>query len=253
MALYATGTKGYIGSKLRYSIPLFVDLTDSKTYAQVGLESKSTVIHLAAIVGAQQVLEKPEVAYAVNVDGTIRFAEYLKDTSDTRFLYVSTSHVYKYSESKHTENSLTEPMSLYAKQKLQAEIYLKEVFANEPERLLIARVFSILGESMPEGTLGWAIERASAQNPVRCSDDVRDFHTALEVTQLLERLAIKTWKFQTVNVTSGNSQSVREAGMALRKNLGLSNKEDFFLPGNSKVPQNCGDNTRLRKTLLIKD
>ena len=253
MPLYATGTTGYVGSKLRYSIPLFIDLTDSKTYSHLSLGSKSTVLHLAAIVGAEKVLENGELAYAVNVDGTVRFAEYLKETSDTRFLYVSTSHVYKYSGSKHTENSLTEPMSFYAKQKLQAEIYLKELFVKEPERLLIARVFSILGKGMPEGTLGWAIERASAQNPVMCSDDIRDFHTALEVAQLLEKLAINSWSFQMVNVTSGNSKSVRDAGIALRKNLGLSIEEDIFLPGNSKVPQNCGNNTRLKKMLQIED
>lgn len=249
MFIYATGTTGYIGSHLRDSIPLIVDLSDRSSFSELKLKPKSTLIHLASIVGVQRVMEDSKLAYQVNVEGTVRLAENLRNHNDTRLIYVSTSHVYKYSGSKHSEDSETEPMSEYAKQKLEAELRLRELYADAPHKLLIARVFSILGQSMPRGTLGWAIERANLDNPIRYSDDMRDFSTAAQVAGLLEKLANKDWHNPILNVCSGVCRSVRSAGIELRKNLNLRDDENIFLPGNSSIPQNCGDNRLLIETL----
>lgn len=248
MTIYATGTSGYIGSKLKNSIPLEIELSDEKTFARCSIFSSSTVIHLAAIVGVQQVLEDPVLAQKVNVDGTLNFAEYLMKNTDSRFIFVSSSHVYKASNNRHTEISPLEPMSLYAEMKVETEKRLKETFSNEPQRLLIARVFSILGGNMPPGTLGWTIERATTEKPVKNSDDLRDFSTAEETANLLESLAVANWLSTTINVCSGTCRSVREAGRALRRELDLGDDDNVFLAGHSSVPRTCGDNSLLVKT-----
>ena len=249
MSIYATGTSGYVGSKLRNSTPIHIDLTHPKTFTELTIPPGSTIIHLAAIVGVHQVLKDPVLAYKVNVEGTLQFAEYIRNETDARFIYVSSSHVYRESNTKHTEASTVEPKSLYAKQKLEVEEYLKESNKNAQERLLIARVFSILGRDMPQGTLGWAIEQANLEAPIKNCDDLRDFSTAEEIGEKLEQLARTSWLTTTLNVCSGTCRKVRDAGEALRKELKLSTEEGIFLSGNSTVPQICGDNSLLVKTL----
>jgi nucleoside-diphosphate-sugar epimerase len=250
MAIYATGTTGYIGSKARNSIPLNIDLRDTTTYSQLHINPNSTVIHLAAIVGAQRVLENPQSAYAVNVSGTIQFAKNILHNTNSRFLFVSTSQVYKYTGNIITEDSPLAPSNIYAMQKLEAENSLRELFAPVPERLLVVRVFSLLGPAMPKGTLGWAIERASSQIPVRFSSDLRDFSSAVDVAAILENLARRVWKYSTINVCSGTCQSVKEAGFALRGSLGLKTYEQYFTPGHSSIPKVCGDNSRMKESLI---
>jgi len=249
MVIYATGTSGYIGSKLKNSTPLDIDLTNPKSFYKMEISPGSTIIHLAAIVGVNKVLEDPILARKVNIDGTLQFGEFVKNETDARFIYVSSSHVYKESETKLTEFSAVEPKSLYAKQKLEAEECLSEIYKNSSDRLLIARIFSILGRNMPSGTLGWAIERANTGAPLKYGDDLRDFSSAEESSKILEKLAIARWVTNILNVCSGKCRSVREAGCALRKELGLSSEENIFLPGRSSVPRICGDNSLLVKTL----
>jgi dTDP-4-dehydrorhamnose reductase len=253
MPTYATGTSGYIGSKLQSTISLDVDLCDKNTFSKKVIEPASTVINLAAIVGAQRVLENPELAFKVNVEGAVDLADYLIRNTDARLIQVSTSHVYKSSDNKHSEHSETGPNSLYAKQKLDAEKRLQALFAIAPQRLLIVRVFSILGRNMPAGTLGWAIERANTKNPIKNSDDVRDFSTAREVARTLEKLSVIDWHHPILNICSGSCRSVRDAGIALRRELQLNDEEGIFQKGNSNVPKNCGDNSLLKQTITHVD
>jgi nucleoside-diphosphate-sugar epimerase len=253
MAIYATGTTGYIGSKLKNSIPIEVCLTEQNSFPKTTISPNSTVIHLAAIVGTQKVLQDYFWARKINVESTLSYAEYLRDQTDARFIFVSSSHVYKDSNSRLTENSPVAPKSLYAKMKLETEEGLIQIYKNAPERLLVARVFSVLGRDMPKETLGWAIEKASANSPVKYSDDHRDFSTANEIAELLEQAAEADWLSTVLNICSGTCRSVRDAGKALRRELALSDDDGIFLPGNSDVPRTCGDNSLLKKTLLSRN
>lgn len=252
MAIYATGTAGYIGSRLRKSIPIELELTDHRSFGKLSILPGSTIIHLAAVVGVQSVLENASLAQKVNVEGTVKFAEYIRDFTDARFIFVSSSHVYRASINKHLEDSPLEPNSLYARMKLEAEERLMDTFKLELGRLLIARVFSILGGNMKLGTLGWSVERATPEAPVKNSDDLRDFSTGEEIAQLLEELATVNWLSTILNVCSGYCRSVRDAGRELRRELKLSEDDNIFLPGHSNVPRTCGDNSLLIKTLSLR-
>ena len=144
--VYATGTSGTIGKHLPSEIrPIAINLASSEQeFANISILDDSNLIHLAGIVGPQAVSRNIEVSEIVNVRGTIFLAnEFLRKSSGI-FFYISTSHVYKPTTNEITESSALEPVSIYARQKLEAEIALHSLFQSSPNRLCIIRLFSVL-------------------------------------------------------------------------------------------------------------
>ena len=249
MLIYATGTSGTIGKHLIGVIPLKIDLTRSLEFYNLDLSKAQTVLHLAGIVGESNVVQNYNRAKAINLFGTLGLAEFVMKNSEARFIFISSSHVYEPSLKMHHEDSRLKPQSLYGKLKLDAEIGVKEVFSNAPERLLIARVFSVLGPNMPEGTLGWAIDHISEEKPLKFVDDERDFMNPKEIALTLCRLSNLDSEYQIINICTGLSKSVRVACKEYRKMRGLKTPEDWLIWGNSSVPRIVGDNSRLSEVL----
>jgi dTDP-4-dehydrorhamnose reductase len=250
LKIFATGTSGVIGSRLMGVIPVYLDLSKTNDYSGLLLDSNSTLIHLAGIVGESKVQANKELARKVNVDGTVELARTILSKSNSRLIFVSSSHVYLHSSSPLKEDDEVGPFSLYGQLKLEAENLLKEVFADEPSRLCIARVFSVLDSGMPEGSLGWAIENLSVRAPLYNCDDERDFQTPKEIAEVLIRLAKSAVASGVINICSGESKSVRNACIELRERLGLPTDSDLLKDGYSKVPRIVGDRTKLNKFLL---
>lgn len=244
MKIFATGTTGLIGSSLNDIFPLKIDLLDAKTFGNFQY-ANVTVIHLAGIVGEALVRSDYEKAFEVNVRGTLEFARHVLKDENSRFLYISSSHVYQNTRSRHKELDTLKPINLYGKMKLEAELGLQQIFKNEPQRLCIARVFSVLDVGMPKGTLGWAIENLNQNSPLRNCDDVRDFLTPSEIANHLLKIAKKEFKFPVVNVCSGKGRYIRDACVELRHLKGLITPEELLIGGNSEVPYIVGDNSRL--------
>ena len=242
--IYATGSSGLIGSKLVGVNPIRLDLLDSRTFNSLELR-KSTVVHLAGIVGEETVKSDFDLAYKVNVSGTIEFARFILEKTDSRFLFVSSSHVYKASNMPHKESDEISPLNVYAGLKWEAERALRLLYRTEPKRLCIARVFSVLGPGMPIGTLGWAIENLSQDSPLNNCDDERDFLAPKEIAGYLTHLAKTDFKFPVVNICSGKSSKVGDACIKLRTSLGLQTPLELLIRGNSKIPWILGDNSRL--------
>ena len=247
--IYANGTTGLIGSTLEGVYNLAVDLLAPKSFSSFAPVKDSTVIHLAGVVGESQVTKNLELAYEINVEGTLEFARFIKQKTTSRFIFVSSSHVYKPSIKKHLEEDELGAVSHYAKFKILTEIQLQKLFFDEPKRLCIARVFSVLDVGMKKGTLGWAIENLNQENPLRNIDDKRDFLSPRYIGQYLTGIAHREFKFPIVNVCSGIGKSIGQACVELRAKLGLGTDPSLLISGNSEVPSIIGDNSRLKCTL----
>ena len=96
------------------------DIRDRATVreAMTGIDS---VVHLAAIVGDPACALLPDLAQAVNVDATALLLESARAAGVRRFVFASTCSVYGASGTEITEDSPLNPVSLYARTKIEAE------------------------------------------------------------------------------------------------------------------------------------
>lgn len=246
--ILATGTSGTIGSKLPKSVsPLTLDLSE-KFLLDPGTTSAKVVIHLAGVVGNVNVLKDPDYAYKVNVIGTLELARVIANYSDAKFVYVSSSHVYKKSLKKHRESSDVEPISVYAEQKAKSEQGVIEIFKNSPERLVIIRVFSLLDWTLPNFTLGGMARKIyldQSQGKIKFSDDVRDFLSSRDVANGIYKISTDKNISGIINLCTGKEKSVGRAIEEMFSHTNFDGIKALLEPGNSEMPYIVGDNTKL--------
>lgn len=251
--LVATGLTGTIGHHLPPQTEALRARLDGTLAAELEIPSESIVIHLAAVVGEHKVRSNLKYAESVNVSGAVELARLVQQSDAQRFVYVSTSHVYEINEQTPflDEDSPTLPRGHYALQKLSAERLIAEVFRDDPNRLVIARVFSIIDRHQPAGTLGHSILQlpGNPQRQLGCADDVRDFLTPRIVADLLVRLGSNPEFFGTVNVCSGQGSSVRDVAKMLLSPDDYERAKDQVLSGNSASPRIVGAPRRIEEVL----
>jgi nucleoside-diphosphate-sugar epimerase len=91
------------------------------------LEGMDHVVHLAAIVGDPACAKEPELATAVNYDGSIQFYNLSAENKINKFVFASTCSNYGKMddpESYVNEESELSPVSLYAELKVKVEEFL---------------------------------------------------------------------------------------------------------------------------------
>lgn len=148
MKVLVTGGSGYIGSMLVGELikkGYKVRVLDNLMYGQTSLmsyfieddfefikgdirdikivkkavESVDVIFHLAAIVGAPACNRDVKVAEEINYQGTVNIDSVRNES--TKLIYASTGSVYGKIEDVCTEDSPTNPLSVYGKTKLNAE------------------------------------------------------------------------------------------------------------------------------------
>jgi nucleoside-diphosphate-sugar epimerase len=97
------------------------------------------VVHLAAIVGDPACKAEPELARALNIDGTKRLFLRSADAGVRRFVFSSTCSNYGLNSNDEllTENSPLNPVSLYAETKVTVERWLTEQQAPDTSRVIL--------------------------------------------------------------------------------------------------------------------
>jgi len=86
------------------------------------LDWADAVIWLAAIVGDGACATNPELTYELNTESV----KWLSENFEGRIIFPSTCSVYGAQDGLLDESSPTNPLSVYASSKLQAEAYLKD-------------------------------------------------------------------------------------------------------------------------------
>lgn len=121
------------------------DLRDTKKLHQA-LDGVEAVIHLAAIVGDPASQKSPQETIAVNYLATMNLALACKYFQINKFLYASTCSVYGASDKKIDENSQLNPVSLYARTKIESEKGIISL-ADENFKPIILRMGTLYGLS----------------------------------------------------------------------------------------------------------
>jgi nucleoside-diphosphate-sugar epimerase len=253
MAIFATGTTGTIGKFLMGDVhPISIELGEQfELPAQLSESNNFALIHLAGIVGVQAVSKNIELAHKINVTATRRLAERCIARGVKKFVYVSTSHVYKQSTELLDEQSETHPTTKYAEQKRLAELEVLDAFKDIPERLVVARVFSILDWGTPEFTLGGAVLKLFEGEITSLNSglDLRDFLTPQKVASVLLEVAACDHLFGIVNICSSNSISIAEATGRMLSESGRPELSSGVVSENSINPVIIGNNQKLLKAL----
>lgn len=253
VSILATGTTGTVGSVFpRYVKPLPIRVAPGTDYAfgAHGLRNVS-LIHAAGVVGSRNIKSNPFARY-VNVEGTIEFARQALESGVHRFVYVSSSHVYGNSGGLISEDRVPKPLTEYGRQKLDAEIGLMGLFSQNPEKLKIVRVFSLLDTGMPAYSLGGLADRllAGSCERVACALDERDFLDRSTIAVTLAMIASQTvLPGEVFNLCSSKPLSVKNALSRYVEELGAPQLKLEFEEENSDMPSLVGDNTRLVNSL----
>lgn len=206
------------------------------------------LIHLAGVVGEKNISTNPD-SRKINVDFTIELGRQALGLNLSKFIYVSSSHVYGLSKSPTDEDGICNPISLYGEQKLAAEEGLRKVFQNHPEKLVIARPFSLLDFGMPSFSLGGVaakIVKPDGHLEVNFSSDVRDFLDLETCASALYSLAVEKTTFQTYNICSGKPLTVKQALINFAFANGASVEKIEFKDEHSNRPYQVGANSRFQ-------
>ncbi|KAK7482699.1 hypothetical protein BaRGS_00025997 [Batillaria attramentaria] len=94
------------------------DVRDKEAVA-LAMQDKQAIVHLAAIVGYPACDKDPELAEAVNVDGTRNVLE--SKTPDQIVIYASTGSCYGAVDDVCTEETAVVPLSVYGRSKAEGE------------------------------------------------------------------------------------------------------------------------------------
>jgi nucleoside-diphosphate-sugar epimerase len=142
-----SGGEGLLGV---WSRPGFEFMRGDVTVAadrQAALRGVESVVHLAAIVGDPACKQEPDLARAVNLDGTCSLIDESIAAGVRDFVFVSTCSNYGISDPDQlaTEESPLNPLSLYAETKVTVERYLSERAREEfiPTVLRLATVHGV--------------------------------------------------------------------------------------------------------------
>lgn len=101
---------------------------DLRFFNESVLDGVDAVIQLAGLSNDPSCDLDPQLTFEVNLGGNNRLADFAKKKKVKRFIFASSCSVYGAGESESlTENSPTNPVSLYAKTKLECEEYLKKL------------------------------------------------------------------------------------------------------------------------------
>ena len=102
------------------------DLTDTASVQRAVAEARpQAIIHTAAMTDVDRCEREPELAWAVNVDGTGHVAEAAR-AAGAHLVFVSTDYVFSGEAGPYSETDATDPRSVYGKSKLAAEQVVQE-------------------------------------------------------------------------------------------------------------------------------
>lgn len=184
--------------------------------------------HLAGITTLKECEIDPDLAFQANVVGPRKWFEAAARMGVRHFVFTSTSHVYgnPVARVRLSPQAPLQPLSLYARQKVEAERALQELTLKYPDtKLTIVRMFTVLSPAMKPGFLFTNLHvRAQKKDfsPIRGLSYTRDFMPMATAVRQLTALARWVEAPAVLNICSGRPTTVRELAAQVFAEYGLS-------------------------------
>lgn len=123
-----------------------IDLRDRRAVlAEFRASDFDSVIHLAAIKSVVRSIDNPFACYQNNVISTLNVLEGCVETAVKNLIFSSSASIYGESHNPLTESDIPNPLSPYAKSKLQCEQIIRDVCNKHSINYSILRYFNPLG------------------------------------------------------------------------------------------------------------
>ena len=241
-----TGATGVLGKKLVKNLPFRFyhfkkDITKPNEVRDwVNKHRFDLIIHLAAVVPADEVKKNYKKALNVNVTGTKNLINSLlkKKEKPKWFFYSSTSHVYKLNKKLILtgENEVAKPQSSYGKTKLISEKYLTRRLKNKEISLCIGRIFSFTDKNQKKPfVIPSMIDKITNNNSKKIEiinlNHYRDFLSTSDITKIIYQL-FKKKSEGVFNIGSGEPIHIEKIATLLCK----KNKKTFIKTKKINLP-----------------
>ena len=244
-----TGSSGSLGKELirnnkgKKFIHFKHDITDrEKVFRWVEKNNFKIVIHLAARVPIKEVNKNREKAKKINYFGTKNLVDACIKENINWFFFASTSHVYKSSNKKISENTPTAPISFYGKTKLQAENYIIKNFEKHQIKYCIGRIFSTTNINQKKNylvpDLKNKIKKCKKVITLKNLNHYRDFISMKDISKII--LVLLKKRFQgIINLGTGEKVYLKKIALIISKKykkslIFLDNKDATFLVADVK-------------------
>ena len=237
------GFNSYLGQnfynryKKKYKIIKFKsDINNIKELENFINKKKISVFIRFAGLSRSNCEKNQKKCYRTNYEANKKFVNYLKNKK-IKFIFLSTSHVYKSSNKKIDENFEKKPSNIYGKYKLKSENYIRKHLKD----FLILRVFNIYGPNQPKGYFFSDMqEKIKNKQKIFINNSFRDFIHVDEVSRFLN-FSIKKDLKGILNLGSGKSFSLQKIAKIISKKLNIPckitrlNKIDKIVSSNSLI------------------
>lgn len=239
----------------RSAIELVVgDLRDPEAVARA-VAGSELIFHLAAIVSVIESIERPRVAYELNVAGTVGLLEAARSAGVRRVVQASTCAVYGNTERLPvSEDDLPQPLSPYSATKLAAE-HAGQLYTNLYGLDVAAlRFFNVYGPRQDPGSAYAAAiplfvqALRAGRRPIVFGDGLqtRDFVFVGDIVQALWAAAQAPGAAGGVfNVGRGEETSILELIQTIASVLGVPAEIDFQAARPGEVRHSRADVRRM--------
>ena len=198
-------------------------------------------IHFAAITNSKNKKKKKKIMDLVNKKASINMIKILNKSKNNYlkyFLFISTSHVYGYSNNAIKENKARKPNNYYGKTKKIVEDFIINNRKNIKFNLGIARVFNYTYKTQKKGYfVPDVVKKIKRRDKIYNTNCYRDYIHINDICKSL-MLLVKKYYEKPVNICSGSKINLNQIINILEKKMkikALTNKNragDIF--GNNK-------------------
>ena len=246
-----TGSKGVLGrqikkKKLNVLFDYFNGDISKKKDIRKWLKGKKfdALFHFAAKVPTQEVLKNFKKSLKINYYGTKFLVDEIQKNNTTKwFLFASTSHVYKFSNKKISENSILDPVSKYGLTKLKAEKYLLKKKFNF--KICIVRIFSYTSINQKNSFLIPSIYKKFKNNKIinlKNIHHVRDFIDIDDICSAIKLLYAKK-SIGIFNLGSGKATKL----IQIIKFFSNLFKKKYKIEEKNKITSHVANISKLKK------
>ncbi len=146
------------------------------------------IFHLAADISVSDSIKNPEKTRITNVTGTKNILDLAMEKNVRKFVYVSTSAVYDWSDNPINEESRIKPSNPYGKTKLEGENLCLEYKKKFALNIAIPRLFNVYGVGQQNDSFALFIKNALNNKNITIEGEgnqKRDFINVKDVVSAL--------------------------------------------------------------------
>lgn len=254
MKIGITGSTGSLGQAVKKKfrklklVPYKGDIVNRKSIFDWFEKNKlDIIIHLAAVVPIKKVNKNKNKAREVNFNGTKNIVDASIRNRIKWIFYSSTSHVYKPSKKKISENFIKRPISFYGKTKLEAERYIIYNFKKNKIPYCIGRIFSTTSKNQKASylvpDLKKKIKFSKQKIILKNLNHYRDFISMEDIAKIMLYLYKIKYK-GVVNIASGKNTYLKNIALLILRKY---RKKNYQFVDN-EIPTSLGGNiSKLKK------